>query len=323
MNIHSCWTYLGLTFTPALSRPILSVHASRPIATNTLRTKKIKGQKRKFMYPLKQRQINSDHKYNWKRKNELLIDYIQCCTPLRWSHQFLWTWLWPSACLECLLPALQSGAEKEKNVQLSWEKQNGVTTKPEQCWGTSYLYRDILAEEFNAVFLHVLSCTVSHVLVKAPQQDGPHHNGDIKPQASQEAATLKCNVRCPNHQGLPRAVGQWEEVVTVGQTEDRVDCCYSAFRKVQKYMRSKTPLLKSNIITKHTWELHTTQTTGRLMKLGHLLGCVHVFHFITTCCGKRQLFKHLLNRLGDMLPPGDAVLLVSRDTQVAWPFSSS
>ena len=69
------------------------------------------------------------------------------------------------------------------------------------------------------MLLHVLSSSVGHVLVKAPQQNGPHHDGDIKTQACQEATALKSHVRRPNHQGLSRAVRQREEVVTCGMTD--------------------------------------------------------------------------------------------------------
>lgn len=83
----------------------------------------------------------------------------------------------------------------------------------------THLYRDVFAEELDTVLLHVLSGTVGHVLVEAPQQDGPHHDGDIETQAGQETTALQSHVRCPDHQGLSRAVGQREEVVTGGQTQ--------------------------------------------------------------------------------------------------------
>lgn len=54
----------------------------------------------------------------------------------------------------------------------------------------THLYRDIFAKELYTVLLHVLSGTVGHVLVEAPQQDGPNHDGDIETQACQETTAL-------------------------------------------------------------------------------------------------------------------------------------
>lgn len=82
----------------------------------------------------------------------------------------------------------------------------------------AHLYGHIFAEELYTVLLHVLSGAVGHVLVEAPQQDGPDHDGDIKTQAGQEATALQCHVRRPDHQGLSRAVGQREEVVAGGRS---------------------------------------------------------------------------------------------------------
>lgn len=70
------------------------------------------------------------------------------------------------------------------------------------------------ADEFDTVRLHVRSGAVGHVLVEAPQQDGAHHDGDVQAQAGQEAATLQSHVGRSDHQRLPRAVGQREQVVT-------------------------------------------------------------------------------------------------------------
>lgn len=48
----------------------------------------------------------------------------------------------------------------------------------------THLCGDIFAEELYSMFLHMFSSTIGHVLVKAPQQDGPNHDGDIETQAS-------------------------------------------------------------------------------------------------------------------------------------------
>lgn len=84
---------------------------------------------------------------------------------------------------------------------------------------TTHLYGHKFAEELDAMLLHVLSGTVGHVLVEAPQQDGPDHDGDIETQAGQETTALQSHVRRPDHQGLSRAVRQREEVVTGGRTQ--------------------------------------------------------------------------------------------------------
>lgn len=83
----------------------------------------------------------------------------------------------------------------------------------------TYLDWDISADELDAVLLHVLSCTVRHVLVKASQQDGSYHDGNIEAKTCQETTALQSHVRCPNHQGLPRTVGQREEVITGRQRQ--------------------------------------------------------------------------------------------------------
>lgn len=70
------------------------------------------------------------------------------------------------------------------------------------------------------MLLHVFSSTVGHVLVKAPQQDGADHDGDIEAQAGQETPTLQSHVGSPDHQGLSGAVRQRKEVVTGGQKPD-------------------------------------------------------------------------------------------------------
>lgn len=58
----------------------------------------------------------------------------------------------------------------------------------------THLYGDIFAEELYSMLLHVLSSTVGHVLVKAPQQDGADHDGDIQTQAGQETPTLQSHI---------------------------------------------------------------------------------------------------------------------------------
>lgn len=63
--------------------------------------------------------------------------------------------------------------------------------------------------------LHVFTSAVGHVLVEAPQQDGPYHDGDVEPEAGQKAATLQSHIGRSNHQSFPRAVRQREEVITV------------------------------------------------------------------------------------------------------------
>lgn len=42
---------------------------------------------------------------------------LQCCTLPQWSHRFLWTWLSPSACQECLLPAPQPDTHRCREVR--------------------------------------------------------------------------------------------------------------------------------------------------------------------------------------------------------------
>lgn len=80
----------------------------------------------------------------------------------------------------------------------------------------THLRGDISAEELYSVLLHMVSSTVGHVLVKAPQQNGPNHDGDVETQASEEPPTLQSHIRCSNHQGLSRAVRQRKQVITGG-----------------------------------------------------------------------------------------------------------
>lgn len=77
----------------------------------------------------------------------------------------------------------------------------------------THLSWDKFADELDAVTLHVLAGAVGHVLVEASQQDGSHHDGDVQAETCQETSALQSHVRRPDHQGLPRAVGQREEVV--------------------------------------------------------------------------------------------------------------
>lgn len=60
--------------------------------------------------------------------------------------------------------------------------------------GPTHLYGDIFAEELYSMLLHVFSSTVGHVLVKAPQQNGADHDGDVQTQAGQETPTLQSHV---------------------------------------------------------------------------------------------------------------------------------
>lgn len=72
------------------------------------------------------------------------------------------------------------------------------------------------------MLLHVLAGSVGHVLIEAPQQDGADHDGDVETQARQEAPALQSHVGRPDHQGLPRAVGQREEVVAGWRSAQRM-----------------------------------------------------------------------------------------------------
>lgn len=114
-------------------------------------------------------------------------------------------------------PASSSSiCQTEEGVQPSLHMLNTLHSHSCSVPSASHLHGDIFAEELYSVLLHVVPSTVGHVLVEAPQQDGAHHDGDIKTQAGQETPTLQGHVRCPNHQGLPRAVGQRKEVITGG-----------------------------------------------------------------------------------------------------------
>lgn len=72
----------------------------------------------------------------------------------------------------------------------------------------THLCGDVFAEELYSMLLHIFSSTIGHVLVEAPQQNGPNHDGDIETQAGKEPAALQSHIRCPDHQGLSRAVRQ-------------------------------------------------------------------------------------------------------------------
>lgn len=58
----------------------------------------------------------------------------------------------------------------------------------------THLYGDVSAEELHSMLLHASSSPVGHVLVKAPQQNGADHDGDIETQAGQETPTLQSHV---------------------------------------------------------------------------------------------------------------------------------
>lgn len=81
----------------------------------------------------------------------------------------------------------------------------------------THLCGNILTEELYSMLLHVISSPVGHFLVKAPQQNGPNHDGDVETQASKKTSTLQSHIRCSNHQGLSRAVRQRKQVITGGQ----------------------------------------------------------------------------------------------------------
>lgn len=76
------------------------------------------------------------------------------------------------------------------------------------------LHGNKFADELDAMLLHVVSGPVGHVLVKSSQQNGAHHDGDVQPEAGQEAAALQGHVGSPDDQSLPGTVGQREEVIT-------------------------------------------------------------------------------------------------------------
>lgn len=114
-------------------------------------------------------------------------------------------------------PASSSSiCQTEEGVQPSLHVLNTLHSHSCPVPSPSHLHGDVFAEERHSMLLHVAPSTVGHVLVEAPQQDGAHHDGDIEPQAGQEPPTLQGHVRGPDHQGLPRAVGQREEVVAGG-----------------------------------------------------------------------------------------------------------
>lgn len=123
------------------------------------------------------------------------------------------------ACLQ-LLDLPPADADKSEEC-----KSNGVSGSPgcqQQQWLTidsAHLGWDKFTNELDAVSLHVLAGAVRHFLVEASQQDGSNHDGDVKAEACQETTALQSYVRCPDHQGLPRAVGQREEVIAGGQKD--------------------------------------------------------------------------------------------------------
>lgn len=69
------------------------------------------------------------------------------------------------------------------------------------------------------MFLHVVSGSVGHVLVKSSEQNGPHHYSDIETKSSQETPALQSHIGRPDHQGLSRAVAQVEQVITEEESQ--------------------------------------------------------------------------------------------------------
>ena len=78
----------------------------------------------------------------------------------------------------------------------------------------AHLLRHGPSDEFDLVFLHVVSDELGTLLVKTTQQDGADHDRHIQPDASQEARTLQGHIGRPDAQGFARAVVQGEEVIT-------------------------------------------------------------------------------------------------------------
>mmetsp|Transcript_22606 Transcript_22606/g.57496 ORF Transcript_22606/g.57496 Transcript_22606/m.57496 type:complete len:560 (-) Transcript_22606:273-1952(-) len=69
------------------------------------------------------------------------------------------------------------------------------------------------ADEHHALLLHVLADGARHLLVKATQRDGAHHDVHGEAQRVQQAGALQRDVRRANHQRLAGGCGQREEVV--------------------------------------------------------------------------------------------------------------
>lgn len=97
--------------------------------------------------------------------------------------------------------------DEQKSSRLS-KRTHTSTAATQHVSVPTHLCGDVFAEELHSVLLHIVSGTIGHVLVKAPQQDGPDHDGDIQTQASEEPPALQSHIRCPDHQGLSRAVRQ-------------------------------------------------------------------------------------------------------------------
>mmetsp|Transcript_21777 Transcript_21777/g.44079 ORF Transcript_21777/g.44079 Transcript_21777/m.44079 type:complete len:389 (+) Transcript_21777:1198-2364(+) len=60
---------------------------------------------------------------------------------------------------------------------------------------------------------HVGTNLISTLPVKATEKDGPHRDGHIISQPSQEASTFKGNVRRPHAQGLPRGCFERKDII--------------------------------------------------------------------------------------------------------------
>lgn len=52
----------------------------------------------------------------WDIEDRWTNQCLQYCILPRWSHHFLWTWLSPSACQECLLPTALSDTHRCRKV---------------------------------------------------------------------------------------------------------------------------------------------------------------------------------------------------------------
>lgn len=83
------------------------------------------------------------------------------------------------------------------------------------------LGRNKLPEEFDPMCLHVISCTVGHVLIESSQQNGANHDGHIQPQTGQKTTALQSHIRRSDDESLPGTVGQWEQVITANNTQNQ------------------------------------------------------------------------------------------------------
>jgi hypothetical protein len=77
-----------------------------------------------------------------------------------------------------------------------------------------YLVWDTRTDEFDAMVRHVSTNVLSHLLIKATQQDGTHRNCNIVVESSKETGALQSNIRGSNYEGLARSIRQGEEIIT-------------------------------------------------------------------------------------------------------------